>query len=379
MAADPKQKFELRKAKDGHWDLPPDNFLSASLELQKWLVRDFMNCCWQQMAGQKGNALFSKMMKDLAEFVDLDTGYLPDKPSLEIKDPSHMLKDNVESILRHWKERQENQFLWPIFACKDTAKQSRKTTQRTSSNITQVTPCNVTPAIPPLNDSPKSVAVLSQQSKAGEPSPNVEPTANVSTPIISSFLQTEHNHELIDDSSSKSSLDSNESKNTVELWQCPNQHGATIKGQVKFLRSLGDQNEYLGLINILHLTQVRMGSVEDALLGRLDWKYDNFHLLPEGHKWSPKHESAFGGDLFAMTGKVHGRVHLVTQALFAGMLICDTEMVVGGCTPLCGYPFIPPELKGKTMPGHYISGYILPWCKRLSEQLKESNAEVISR
>ncbi|KIK75842.1 hypothetical protein PAXRUDRAFT_18635 [Paxillus rubicundulus Ve08.2h10] len=31
------------------------------------------------------------------------------------------------------------------------------------------------------------------------------------------------------------------------------------------------------------------------------------------------------------------------------------------------------------MPSHYISGYILLWCKCLSEQLKESNAEVISR
>ncbi|KIJ08078.1 hypothetical protein PAXINDRAFT_18762 [Paxillus involutus ATCC 200175] len=47
-------------------------------------------------------------------------------------------------------------------------------------------------------------------------------------------------------------------------------------------------------------------------------------------------------------------------------------MVAGGRTPLGGYPFIPPELKGKTIPNHYISGYILPWCKRLSEQLKEN-------
>jgi hypothetical protein len=119
--------------------------------------------------------------------------------------------------------------------------------------------------------------------------------------------------------------------------------------------------------------------VEGALPGGLDWKYDNFHLPPEGHRWSPKHELAFGGDLFATTGEVHGRAHLVAQALFAGMLIRDAEMVVGGRTPLCGYPFIPPELKGKTIPGHYISGYILPWCKRLSEQLRDSNAEVISR
>ncbi|KIK75606.1 hypothetical protein PAXRUDRAFT_18849 [Paxillus rubicundulus Ve08.2h10] len=257
------------------------------------------------------------MTKDLAEFVDLDASYLPDKPSLEIKDPSHMSKDNMESILRHWKERQENQFLQPIFAFKDTAKQSWKTTERTLSNITQVMPCNITPAIPPLNDSPKSVAVFSQQSKAGEPSPNVEPTANISTLITSSFSQTEHNHGSIDDSSSESSSDSDESKDTVELWQCPHQHGATVKGQVKFLRSLGDRNAYLGLINVLHLTQVRTGSVEDVLPGGLDWKYDNFHLPPEGHKWSPKHELAFGGDLFAMTGEVHGRAHLVTQALFA--------------------------------------------------------------
>ncbi|KAF8833293.1 hypothetical protein BDN67DRAFT_1017725 [Paxillus ammoniavirescens] len=121
-----------------------------------------------------------------------------------------------------------------------------------------------------------------------------------------------------------------------------------------------------------------MGSVEDALPGRLDWKYDNFHLPLEGHRWLPKHESAFGSDLFAMTGEVHGRAHLIAQALFAGMLIRDAEMVVGGQTPLCGYPFIPPELKGKMIPGHYTSGYILPWCKHLSKQLKESNAEVIS-
>ncbi|KAF8833474.1 hypothetical protein BDN67DRAFT_986014 [Paxillus ammoniavirescens] len=329
-AADPKQKFELRKAKDGHWDLPLDDFLSASLELQKWLIRDFMNRCWQEMAGWKGSAPFSKMTKDLAEFVDLDAGYLLDRPSLEIKDPSHMSKDNVESILRHWKERQENQFLWPIFAFKDTAKQSRKTTEHTSLNITQVMPCNVTSAIPPPNDSPKSAAALSQQSKFGEPLPNAEPMTNVSTLIASSFLQTEHNHGLIDDSSSESSSDSNESENTVELWQCPNQHGATIE------------------------SQVRMGSVEDALPGRLDWKYDNFDLLPEGHRWSPKHESAFSGDLFATTGEVHGRVHLVAQALFA-------------------------ELKGKSIPSHYISGYILPWCKCLSKQLKDSNAKVISR
>ncbi|KIK77928.1 hypothetical protein PAXRUDRAFT_165397 [Paxillus rubicundulus Ve08.2h10] len=378
-AADPKQKFELRKAKDGHWNLPPDDFLSASLELQKRLMRDFMNRCWQEMAGQKGSVPFSKMTKDLVEFVNLDTGYLPDKPSLEIKDPSHMLKDNVESILCHWKERQEKQFLRPIFAFKDTTKQSWKTTERTLSNITQVTPCNVTPAIPPPNDSPKSAVALSQKSKAGKPLPNAEPTVNISTPITSSFSQTEHNHGSIDDSSSESSLDSDESENKVKLWQCPNQHGTTIEGQVEFLHSLSDRNKYLGLINVLHLTQVRTGSVEDTLPGGLDWKYDNFHLPPEGHRWSPKHESAFGGDLFAMTGEVHGRAHLVTQALFAGMLIRDTKMVVGGCTPLCGYPFIPPELKGKTIPSHYISGYILPWCKHLSEQLKESNAKVISR
>ncbi|KAF8834187.1 hypothetical protein BDN67DRAFT_1016753 [Paxillus ammoniavirescens] len=239
-AADPKQKFELRKAEDGHWDLPPDDFLSASLELQKWLVRDFMNRCWQEMAGRKGSVPFSKMTKDLAEFVDLDTGYLPDRPSLEIKDPSHMSKDNVEFILCHWKERQENQFLRPIFTFKDTAKQPQKTTEHTSSNITQVMPCNVMPAIPPPNDSPKSAVVLSQQSKVGKPSPNAEPTANVSTPIASSFLQTEHDHGLIDDSSSESSSDSDESENTVELWQCPNQHGATIESQVEFLRLLGD-------------------------------------------------------------------------------------------------------------------------------------------
>ncbi|KIK75528.1 hypothetical protein PAXRUDRAFT_18924 [Paxillus rubicundulus Ve08.2h10] len=290
--ADPKQKFELRKAEDGHLDLPPDDFLSASLELQKWLVRDFMNRCWQEMAGRKGSAPFSKMTKDLAEFVDLDAGYLPDKPSLKIKDLSHMSKDN-------------------------------------------------------------SAVVLSQQSKAGKPSPNVKPTVNVSTLIASSFSQMEHNYGSIDDSSSESSSDSDESENTVELWQCPNQHGATFKGQVEFLCLLGDQNEYLGLINVLHLTQVRTGSVEDALPGGLDWKYDNFHLPLEGHKWLLKHESAFGGDLFTMTGEVHGRAHLVTQALFT-------------------------ELKGKTIPGHYISGYIFPWCKHLSEQLKESNTEVIS-
>ncbi|KIK78097.1 hypothetical protein PAXRUDRAFT_17068 [Paxillus rubicundulus Ve08.2h10] len=251
------------------------------------------------MARRKGSAPFSKMTKDLAEFVNLDAGYLPDKPSLKIKDLSHMLKDN-------------------------------------------------------------SAVALSQQSKAGEPLLNVEPTANISTPIASSFSQTEHNHGLIDDSSSESSSDSNESEDTVELWKCPNQHGATVEGQVKFLCSLGNRNKYLGLINALHLTQVRMGSVEDALPGGLDWKYDNFHLPPEGHKWSPKHKLAFGSDLFTMTGKVHGRAHLVTQALFTGMLIRDTKMVVGGRTPLCGYPFIPPELKGKTIPGHYISGYILP-------------------
>ncbi|KIK90371.1 hypothetical protein PAXRUDRAFT_14362 [Paxillus rubicundulus Ve08.2h10] len=214
---------------------------------------------------------------------DVQMNYLPEKPSLEIKDPLHMSKDNVESILHHWKERQENQFLRPIFAFKDTAKQSRKTTECTLSNITQAMPCNVTPAIPPHNNSPKSVAALSQQSKACEPLPNAEPMANVSTPITSSFSQTEHNHGSIDDSSSESSSDSNESENTVELWQCPNQHGATVEGQVEFLRSLSDRNEYLGLINVLHLTQVRTGSVEDALLGRLDWKYDNFHLPPEGH------------------------------------------------------------------------------------------------
>ncbi|KAF8834810.1 hypothetical protein BDN67DRAFT_1016125 [Paxillus ammoniavirescens] len=194
MAADPKQKFELKKAEDGHWDLPPDNVLLASLELQKRLMRDFMNCCWQEMVGQKGSAPFSKMTKDLVEFIDLDTGYLPDKPSLKIKDPSHMSKDNVESVLHHWKERQENQFLQPIFAFKDTAKQSRKTTEHTSSNITQVTPCNVTPAIPPPNDSPKSTVVFSQQSKAGKPLLNAKPTVNISTPIASSLSQIEHNH-----------------------------------------------------------------------------------------------------------------------------------------------------------------------------------------
>ncbi|KAF8834385.1 hypothetical protein BDN67DRAFT_985357 [Paxillus ammoniavirescens] len=333
MAADPKQKFELRKAEDGHWDLPPDDFLSASLELQKRLVRDSMNCCWQGMAGRKGSAPFSKMTKDLAEFVNLDASYLPDRPSLEIKDPSYMSKDDVESILRHWKERQENQFLQPIFTFKDTAKQSQKTTECTLLNITQVMPCNVTPAIPPPNDSPKSAVALSQQSKVGEPLPNAKPTVKVSTPT---FSQTEHNHGLIDNSSSKSSSDSDESENTVELWQCPNQHGATVE------------------------SQVRTGSVEDALPGGLDWKYDNFHLPLEGHRWLPKHESAFGGDLFTMTGEVHGRAHLVAQALFAGMLIRDAKMVVGGRTPLCGYPFIPPELKGKMIPGHYISGYILP-------------------
>ncbi|KAF8834245.1 hypothetical protein BDN67DRAFT_1016699 [Paxillus ammoniavirescens] len=359
------------------------------------------------MAGRKGSVPFSKMMKDLTEFVDLDAGYLPDRPSLKIKDPLHMSKDNVESILRHWKARQENQFLRPIITFKDTAKQSRKTTEHTLSNITQVMPCNVTPAIPPPNDSPKSAVALSQQSKVGEASPNAEPTANASTPIASSFSQMEHNHGLIDDSSSESSSDSDESENTVKLWQCPNQHGATIESQVEFLRLLGNRNEYLGLINVLHLTQVmpcnvtpaipppndspksavalsqqskvgeaspnaeptanastpiassfsqmehnhgliddsssesssdsdesentvklwqcpnqhgatiesqveflrllgnrneylglinvlhltqvRTGSVEDTLPGRLDWKYDNFHLLPEGHRWSPKH------------------------------------------------------------------------------------------
>ncbi|KIJ09836.1 hypothetical protein PAXINDRAFT_17093 [Paxillus involutus ATCC 200175] len=127
-AADPKKKFEVKKAEDGHWDLPVEDFLAASLEQQKRLVRDFMNLCWQEMVGRKGSAPFSKMTKDLRDFVDLDAGYLPDKPSLEIKDPSHMSKDNVECLLHHWKERQENQFLRPIFAFKGTSKQSRKMT-----------------------------------------------------------------------------------------------------------------------------------------------------------------------------------------------------------------------------------------------------------
>ncbi|KIJ11604.1 hypothetical protein PAXINDRAFT_15516 [Paxillus involutus ATCC 200175] len=312
-AANPKKKFEVKKAKDGHWDLPVEDFLAASLEQQKWLVRDFMNLCWQEMVGRKGSAPFSKMTKDPCDFVDLDAGYLPDKPSLEIKDPSHMLKDNVECLLRHWKERQENQFLRPIFAFKGTSKQPQKMTERTSPNISQVTSYNVIampskasrlttmPAVSPPDDSPRSVAAVSPQSKACELSLNAKCT-----------------------------------------------------------------------------TKVRTGSVEDTLPGKLDWKYDDFHLPPEGHMWSVKHKSAFGGDLFGATGEVHGRAHLVTRALFAGMLICDTEMVAGGRTPLGGYPFIPPELKGKTIPNHYISGYILPWCKRLSEQLKESHAEGIS-
>ncbi|KIJ04951.1 hypothetical protein PAXINDRAFT_21769 [Paxillus involutus ATCC 200175] len=367
-AANPKKKFEVKKAEDGHWDLPVEDFLVASLEQQKRLVRDFMNLCWQEMVGRKGSAPFSKMTKDLRNFVDLDAGYLPDKPSLEIKDPSHMSKDNVECLLRHWKERQENQFLRPIFAFKGTSKQSRKMTERTSPNISQVTSYNVIvtpskasrpttmPAVSPPDDSPRSVAEVSLQSKARKLSLNAECMTKVSKPIASSFLQTEYHDGLIDNSSDESSSDSDESENTVDLWQSPNQHCATLEGQIEFLRSLSDQNEYLGLINVLNLTQVRTGSVEDTLPGRLDWKYDDFHLPPEGHMWLAKHESAFGG-----------------------MLIRDAEMVAGGCTPLGGYPFIPPELKGKTIPNHYISGYILPWCKRLSEQLKESHAEGISR
>ncbi|KIJ17520.1 hypothetical protein PAXINDRAFT_9468 [Paxillus involutus ATCC 200175] len=372
-AADPKKKFEVKKAKDGHWDLPVEDFLAASLEQQKRLVRDFMNLCWQEMVGRKGSAPFSKMTKDLRDFVNLDAGYLPDKPSLEIKDPSHMSKDNVECLLRHWKERQENQYLRPIFAFKGTSKQSRKMTERTSPNISQVTLYNIIatpseasrpttmPAVSPPDDSPRSVAEVSLQSKACELSPNAECTMKVSKPIASSFSQTEYHDGLIDDSSDESSSDSDESENGVDLWQSPNQHCATVEGQIEFLRSLSDRNEYLGLINVLNLTQVRTGSVEDTLPGRLDWKYDDFHLPPEGHMWSAKHESAFGGDLFGATGEVHGRAHLVARALFAGMLVHDAEMVAGGCTPLGGYPFIPPELKGKTIPNHYISGYILPW------------------
>ncbi|KIJ65334.1 hypothetical protein HYDPIDRAFT_28043 [Hydnomerulius pinastri MD-312] len=341
MVADSKKKFEVKKAEDGHWNLPPEDFMTASLEQQKRLVRDFMNCCWQDMAGQKGSAPFSKMTKDLWEFVDLDAGYLPDKLSLEIKDPSHMSKDNVECLLHHWRERQGNQFLQPIFAFKETAKQSRKKTAQTSPNITQITSCNVittpseasrpttTPATPPPNDSPGSIVAVSQQSKAGEPSPNAKWTAKIPQPTALSFLQMDCNDGLIDgDNSNESSSDLDESDNAVDLWQSPYQHGAT---------------EYLGLINILHLTQVKTGSVENTLPCGLDWQYDNFHLPLEGHRWSPKHESAFGADLFTTTGEVHGRAQLVAQALLAG------------------YPFIPLELKGKTIPGHYISGYILPW------------------
>jgi hypothetical protein len=157
-----------------------------------------MNLCWQEMVGRKGSAPFSKMTKDLRDFVDLDAGYLPDKPSLEIKDPSHMSKDNVECLLRHWKERQENQFLRPIFAFKGTSKQSRKMTERTSPNISQVTSYNVIatpseasrpttmPAVSPPDDSPRSVAEVSLQSKAHELSPNAECTTKVSKPIASS-------------------------------------------------------------------------------------------------------------------------------------------------------------------------------------------------
>ncbi|KIJ04830.1 hypothetical protein PAXINDRAFT_21883 [Paxillus involutus ATCC 200175] len=194
-AADPKKKFEVKKAEDGHWDLPVEDFLAASLEQQKRLVRDFMNHCWQEMVGRKGSAPFSKMTKELRDFVDLDAGYLPDKPSLEIKDPSHMSKDNVECLLRHWKERQENQFLRPIFAFKGTSKQSRKMTEQTSPNISQVTSYNVIatpseasrpttmPAVSPPDDSPRSVAEVSLQSKARELSPNAECTTKTTVPM----------------------------------------------------------------------------------------------------------------------------------------------------------------------------------------------------
>ncbi|KIJ58412.1 hypothetical protein HYDPIDRAFT_34218 [Hydnomerulius pinastri MD-312] len=248
-----KKKFEVKKAEDGHWNLPPEDFLAASLEQQKRLVRDFMNCCWQDMAGRKGSAPFSKMMKDLREFVDLDAGYLPDRPSLEIKDPSHMSKDNVECLLHHWRERQGNQFLRPIFAFKATAKQSWKKTAQTSLNITQITSCNIittpseasrpttTPATPLPNDSPGSIVAVSQQSKAGEPLPIAEQTVKVPQPIASSFLQMDCNDGSIDgDSSDESSSDLDESDNAVDLWQSPYQHGATVEGQVEFLRSLSD-------------------------------------------------------------------------------------------------------------------------------------------
>ncbi|KIJ63883.1 hypothetical protein HYDPIDRAFT_29231 [Hydnomerulius pinastri MD-312] len=338
--ADSKKKFEVKKAEDGHWNLPPEDFMAASLEQQKRLVRDFMNCCWQDMAGRKGSAPFSKMMKDLREFVDLDARYLPDKLSLKIKDPSHMSKDNVECLLHHWRERQGNQFLQPIFAFKETAKQSWKKTAQTSPNITQITSCNIitmpskasrpttTPATPPPNDSPGSIVVVSQQSKAGEPSPNAERTAKVPQLTV-----------------------------TVPMNPVQTRMKATMQSTSGNPRI---NMEYLGLINILHLTQVKTGSVENTLPCGLDWQHDNFHLPLEGHRWLPKHKSAFGADLFATTGEVRGRAQLVAQALLAG------------------YPFIPPELKGKTIPGHYISGYILPWCKCLSEQLKESHAEGIS-
>ncbi|KIJ08902.1 hypothetical protein PAXINDRAFT_17996 [Paxillus involutus ATCC 200175] len=192
------------------------------------------------------------MTKDLRDFVNLDAGYLPDKPSLEIKDPSHMSKDNVECLLRHWKERQENQFLRPIFAFKGTSKQSRKMTEQTLPNISQVTSYNdiatpseasrptTMPAVSLPDDSPRSVAEISLQSKARELSPNAECTTKVSKPIALSFLQTEYHDGLIDDSSDESSSDSDESENAVDLWQSPNQHCATIEGQIKFLRSLSD-------------------------------------------------------------------------------------------------------------------------------------------
>ncbi|KAF9227772.1 hypothetical protein BS17DRAFT_764170 [Gyrodon lividus] len=317
LPVESKKKFEVKKADDGHWSLPLEGIFATPLEQQKRLVRDFMNSCWQEAAGQRGGTSFLKMMKD----------------------------------------RQDNWFLWPIFAFKEastkqpcakwtsdqllngggvlkTPRSSRGTTANPTRGATSIS----SPSHARGNESqPATVRQLpsAPPSDLGDFNPSENNIEQASLDHLSSF---------------------DDGENMLDMWQSPCKNGGSMEHQVDYLRSLANQREYLELIKSLHLAKMRMSPFDangnpplSLISGGVNWTYNNFHVPREGHAWSLTHEVEFSADLFSLEGEQQGKAQLLNQALFASMLIQDAEIISKGWTPLVGYPFIPPELKGKTI------------------------------
>ena len=112
----------------GEGELPmiPDIDLSkVPLIDLKGMMREYFISYFQDATGSEHSKVpWKQLQEDTDKFIDKTQDFLP--PNVRIQDPSHMQKEDILAVLKHWWAREDNDWVTTIFQFQYTGAEGNK-------------------------------------------------------------------------------------------------------------------------------------------------------------------------------------------------------------------------------------------------------------